>query len=152
MCFSDEWNKKGRSSERACEEAARKHGLEGIVRTNFTNYSVFNIFGILFSHNLWLYQSVFLSTKSRNRKKSGSMWLSFLFVRVKTKTNELFLKFNFYLSFQGYVRLYNAFEQFYFRYVYRRIRDCFNRPICGVPGAEVTLKDRVTKDRCWTFE
>lgn len=54
--------------------------------------------------------------------------------------------------FQGYAPLYDSFEQFYLRYVYRRIRDCFNRPICSVPGAEVTLKDRITKDRCWTFE
>lgn len=53
---------------------------------------------------------------------------------------------------QGYVPLYDSFEQFYLRYVYRRIRDCFNRPICSVPGAEITLKDRITKDSCWSFE
>lgn len=53
---------------------------------------------------------------------------------------------------EGYAPLYDSFEQFYLRYVYRRIRDCFNRPICSVPGDEVTLKDRITKDRCWTFE
>lgn len=53
---------------------------------------------------------------------------------------------------QGYAPLYDSFEQFYLRYVYRRIRDCFNRPICSVPGDEVTLKDRITKDHCWTFE
>lgn len=60
--------------------------------------------------------------------------------------------FLFYLSHKGYAPLYDSFEQFYLRYVYRRIRDCFNRPICSVPGAEVTLKDRITKDHCWTFE
>ena len=53
---------------------------------------------------------------------------------------------------KGYAPLYEAFEQFYMRYVYRRIRDCWNRPICSVPGARVTLKDRVTKDSGWTFE
>ncbi|XP_058803174.1 serine palmitoyltransferase 2 [Phymastichus coffea] len=53
---------------------------------------------------------------------------------------------------KGYAPLYENFEQFYLRYVYRRIRDCWNRPICSVPGALVTLKDRVTKDHGWTFE
>lgn len=52
----------------------------------------------------------------------------------------------------GYVSLYDAFESFYSRYVYRRIRDCWNRPICSVPGAELTLKDRVTPDYGWSFE
>nr|AOO86839.1 serine palmitoyltransferase [Laodelphax striatellus] len=52
----------------------------------------------------------------------------------------------------GYVPLYDKFEHFYSRYVYRRVRDCWNRPICSVPGAEVCLKDRVTHDYGWTFE
>lgn len=37
-------------------------------------------------------------------------------------------------------------------YIYRRVRDCWNRPICSVPGAELTLKDRITPDYGWTFE
>ncbi|KAL6420829.1 hypothetical protein ACFW04_014371 [Cataglyphis niger] len=53
---------------------------------------------------------------------------------------------------QGYAPLYDNFEKFYLRYVYRRVRDCWNRPICSVPGAMVTLKDRVTKDYGWTFQ
>uniref|UniRef100_A0A1A9Z8S9 serine C-palmitoyltransferase n=1 Tax=Glossina pallidipes TaxID=7398 RepID=A0A1A9Z8S9_GLOPL len=52
----------------------------------------------------------------------------------------------------GYVALYDAFESFYSRYVYRRVRDCWNRPISSVPGAELTLKDRVTHDYGWSFE
>ncbi|KMR04938.1 serine palmitoyltransferase 2-like protein [Lasius niger] len=52
----------------------------------------------------------------------------------------------------GYAPLYDNFEKFYLRYVYRRVRDCWNRPICSVPGATVTLKDRVTKDYGWTFQ
>ncbi|XP_011186626.2 serine palmitoyltransferase 2 [Zeugodacus cucurbitae] len=52
----------------------------------------------------------------------------------------------------GYVTLYDAFESFYSRYVYRRVRDCWNRPICSVPGEEVTLKDRVTNDYGWSFQ
>lgn len=52
---------------------------------------------------------------------------------------------------EGYVTLYDAFESFYSRYVYRRVRDCWNRPICSVPGDELVLKDRVTDDYGWSF-
>ncbi|KAM8717906.1 hypothetical protein ACLKA7_004584 [Drosophila subpalustris] len=52
---------------------------------------------------------------------------------------------------EGYVTLYDAFESFYSRYVYRRVRDCWNRPICSVPGDELILKDRVTDDYGWSF-
>ncbi|KAL1122014.1 hypothetical protein AAG570_003420 [Ranatra chinensis] len=52
----------------------------------------------------------------------------------------------------GYVPLYDSFERFYLRYVYRRVRDCWNRPITSVPGAEVYVKERVTHDYGWSFE
>ncbi|XP_072939222.1 serine palmitoyltransferase 2 isoform X2 [Epargyreus clarus] len=52
---------------------------------------------------------------------------------------------------EGYAPLYNPFEQFYSRYVYRRVRHCFNRPICSAPGAELTLKERYTDDYNWSF-
>ncbi|XP_053996435.1 serine palmitoyltransferase 2 [Hylaeus anthracinus] len=53
---------------------------------------------------------------------------------------------------EGYAPLYENFERFYLRYVYRRVRDCWNRPICSVPGSTVTLKDRITTDYGWTFQ
>ncbi|KAI5631354.1 aminotransferase class I and II domain-containing protein [Phthorimaea operculella] len=52
---------------------------------------------------------------------------------------------------KGYARLYNPFDQFYSRYLYRRVRHCFNRPICSTPGATLVLKERVTKDYNWSF-
>ncbi|XP_045534668.1 serine palmitoyltransferase 2 isoform X1 [Papilio machaon] len=52
---------------------------------------------------------------------------------------------------EGYAPLYNPFEQFFSRYVYRRVRHCFNRPICSAPGAELTLKERHTDDYNWSF-
>lgn len=52
----------------------------------------------------------------------------------------------------GYPALYDPFDSFYLRYVYRRIRDGWNRPISSVPGAEVVLKDRTTHDYGWSFE
>lgn len=52
----------------------------------------------------------------------------------------------------GYPPLFEKFTEFYSCFVYRRVIDCWNKPICSVPGAVVTLKDRVTKDYGWTFE
>ncbi|KAK2706745.1 hypothetical protein QYM36_014697 [Artemia franciscana] len=51
----------------------------------------------------------------------------------------------------GYAPLFSSFESFYTRNVFRRIRDCWNRPICSVPGAYVTLMDRISHDHGWTF-
>ena len=47
--------------------------------------------------------------------------------------------------------LYQSFESFYTRNLYRRIRDCWNRPICSVPGAHLELMDRKSEDYGWTF-
>ena len=44
------------------------------------------------------------------------------------------------------------FERFYTRNMYRRVRDCWNRPIASVPGAHVDVVDRVSDDYNWTFE
>ncbi|CAG4961737.1 unnamed protein product [Parnassius apollo] len=53
---------------------------------------------------------------------------------------------------EGYAPLYNSFDQFFSRYLYRRVRHCFNRPICSTPAAEVTIKERYTDDYNWTFK
>lgn len=52
---------------------------------------------------------------------------------------------------KGYPPLFDKFALFYSRYVYRRIRDCWNYPICSVPAKEVVLKERYTPDNGWTF-
>ena len=43
------------------------------------------------------------------------------------------------------------FEMFYTRNIYRRIRDCWNRPIASTPGAYTELVDRISDDSNWTF-
>jgi serine palmitoyltransferase len=53
---------------------------------------------------------------------------------------------------QGFVPLYADFESFYTRHLYRRIRDCWNRPITGVPGGYMYLLERKSSDFNWTFE
>ncbi|CAG7833566.1 unnamed protein product [Allacma fusca] len=53
---------------------------------------------------------------------------------------------------QGYTQLYASFESFYTRHVYRRVRDGWNIPICSVPGAHLTLVERVSPDHNWSFQ
>ncbi|XP_066451734.1 serine palmitoyltransferase 3-like isoform X2 [Eleutherodactylus coqui] len=52
---------------------------------------------------------------------------------------------------RDFVPMYQDFENFYKRNIYMRIRDCFNRPICSVPGARFDLMERVTDDYNWTY-
>ncbi len=44
---------------------------------------------------------------------------------------------------KDFVPLYSNFEAFFTRKLYRRARDCWNRPICSAPGSEMVLVDRV---------
>nr|KAG5691628.1 hypothetical protein BaRGS_023799 [Batillaria attramentaria] len=52
----------------------------------------------------------------------------------------------------GFVPLLVSWESFYTRNMYRYARDCWNRPICGAPGAEVDVMERVSPDFNWTFD
>lgn len=52
----------------------------------------------------------------------------------------------------GYVQLYNSFESFYTRNIYRRISHGWNLPICSVPAAKITVVDRVSDDYNWSFK
>lgn len=53
---------------------------------------------------------------------------------------------------EDYVPLFVGFETFYFNYVYRPIQDCFDRPICSVPGEYVTVMERHSDDNNWTLK
>ena len=52
---------------------------------------------------------------------------------------------------EDFAPLFNSYESFHTRNVYVRNRDCFNRPICSVPGAEIELLERKSNDYNWTF-
>ena len=49
---------------------------------------------------------------------------------------------------QGYAPLLNAFNTFFQREMYGRIRDIFNRPIASTPGAHVDVIERYARDVC----
>ena len=49
-------------------------------------------------------------------------------------------------SEEGYAPLCWDFEDFFVRRMYRRICDCFNRPICSAPGAWTDVLIRSSTD------
>jgi serine palmitoyltransferase len=58
-----------------------------------------------------------------------------------------------YLKRQNDVEpLYSIFESFYTRRLYTRIRDCWNKPIIGVPGRFVSVLERISLDGNKTFQ
>ncbi|TPX37676.1 hypothetical protein SmJEL517_g00717 [Synchytrium microbalum] len=51
----------------------------------------------------------------------------------------------------GYAPLNEGFEVFFRAQFYRFIKDCFHRPITGVPGSHLTILERVSDDYNKTF-
>lgn len=43
---------------------------------------------------------------------------------------------------QGYAPLCEDYEDFYTRRLYKRIHDCWNRPISSAPGAWIDVEER----------
>ncbi|CAD6186663.1 unnamed protein product [Caenorhabditis auriculariae] len=76
----------------------------------------------------------------------GAMFASWLqsmgIIHGKAKKDDPRLK--------NFAPLDNHFEAIYTNYIYRMSTDVVNRPICGVPGSIVRLKDRYTDDYGWT--
>ncbi|KAI9016413.1 pyridoxal phosphate-dependent transferase [Phycomyces nitens] len=52
---------------------------------------------------------------------------------------------------EGYAPLVSDFDSFYTRRMYLRIRDCWNRPITGVPTRKTMILERETNDFNETF-
>jgi 7-keto-8-aminopelargonate synthetase-like enzyme len=56
------------------------------------------------------------------------------------------------MEYDGYAPIISDFESLYVRRLYYRIRDCFNRPVTGVPGRTINVLDRVSNDYNHTFK
>ncbi|KAL5008924.1 hypothetical protein ScPMuIL_014505 [Solemya velum] len=52
---------------------------------------------------------------------------------------------------EGFVPLYQSWESFYNINLYRRIQDCWNRPINSVAGVEISVMERGTVDHGWNM-
>jgi len=46
---------------------------------------------------------------------------------------------------KDYSPLFKAWDSFYTRRLYYRIRDCWNRPVCGVPGAYMNVREVINE-------
>lgn len=73
-----------------------------------------------------------------------------------TQLHKLFFFFASYpptpLHMQGFVPLFLSWESFYTRNLYRRARDCWNRPISSCAGGRIDVMERVSPDFGWNFE
>ncbi|KAH7715075.1 CRE-SPTL-3 protein [Aphelenchoides avenae] len=53
---------------------------------------------------------------------------------------------------KDFAPLGNHFDALFANNIYRMISDVLNRPIVGVPGAVVTIKERISEDYGWTYK
>ncbi|XP_055880995.1 serine palmitoyltransferase 2-like isoform X1 [Biomphalaria glabrata] len=53
---------------------------------------------------------------------------------------------------EGFVPLFLSWESFYTRNLYRRARDCWNRPISSCAGGRIDVMERVSPDYGWNFQ
>ncbi|XP_025411695.1 serine palmitoyltransferase 2 [Sipha flava] len=53
---------------------------------------------------------------------------------------------------KGYPPLYDTFDNIFLRYVFRRVKDCFNSVVSSVPSAKIEIRTRITEDNNWSFK
>eukprot|EP01127_Copromyxa_protea_P006700 TRINITY_DN16700_c0_g1_i1.p1 TRINITY_DN16700_c0_g1~~TRINITY_DN16700_c0_g1_i1.p1 ORF type:complete len:486 (+),score=88.35 TRINITY_DN16700_c0_g1_i1:62-1519(+) len=51
----------------------------------------------------------------------------------------------------GYAPLFKGWESFWTRKLYKRISDCYNRPVVSCPSDRIVLRERTTPDMCETL-
>lgn len=108
----------------------------------YISYAILTLFGFLrdFMRNNGLDKTIGVSESKDMKVCIKIILLSFV----------LPIALNIVSVVQDFVPLYASFESFYTRNVYIRIRDCFNRPICSVPGATVDIAERTIRHSGWT--
>jgi serine palmitoyltransferase len=78
------------------------------------------------------------------------VYLSYGLIMIFCYASEFYDKISGRMSEQfkikkGYSPLFKAWDSFYTRRLYYRIRDCWNRPVIGVPGAYVNVKEVINE-------
>lgn len=53
---------------------------------------------------------------------------------------------------KSFTPLYQDFDSFFTRHMYRKIRDNWNVPIASLPSAHFDLLERYSDDHCWSFK
>ncbi|CAJ1992846.1 serine palmitoyltransferase [Leishmania donovani] len=77
--------------------------------------------------------------------------LLFFFARVRESYRQFFPKDESHVR-PGYAPIVKDFDHYWNRRFYRRVRDCFMRPIDSRPSRVIGLMERVSKDNNQTFE
>jgi len=78
------------------------------------------------------------------------VYLSYIVFVVACYIQEIFGKKSF-VTEPGYPPLFRDFESFWTRHCYRRISDCWSRPVGSIPGSRILVKDRITHDAGETY-
>lgn len=67
---------------------------------------------------------------------------------VRDQAGKIFKPWKYsFFNAEGHIPpLFTTFDSFFIRRLYRRISDCWNRPITGVPGRSVTILERSSSD------
>jgi len=73
------------------------------------------------------------------------LYLSYIVFLVACYIQEIFGTKSF-VTEPGYAPLFRDWESFWTRHCYRRISDCWNRPVVTVPGSKIGVKDRISHD------
>jgi len=76
--------------------------------------------------------------------------LSYIVFLVACYIQEIFGSKSF-VTEPGYPPLFRDWESFWTRHCYKRISDCWNRPVGSVPGQRILVKERVTHDGGETY-
>jgi serine palmitoyltransferase len=84
------------------------------------------------------------------------LYFNFLSVAIFSYGSELVDKLKGVKAFQtkeGYSPLFKDWDSFWTRKIYRRISDCWNRPVSSCPGDKITISERVSDDvwETWRF-
>lgn len=84
----------------------------------------------------------------------SSIWAFYFFGYLSDALVSLSIKKNKLIEVDrdGYPPLYQNFENFYIRNIYRRLCDGWNHPIQSVPGAIIDIMDRTSDDYNFSFE
>ncbi|ELA41194.1 uncharacterized protein VICG_01793 [Vittaforma corneae ATCC 50505] len=84
-----------------------------------------------------------------------SFFIAVVIGHIRDQMGKIFIPWRYrfyYESENGEPALFTTFDSFFIRRLYRRISDCWNRPIHGVPGRFVEIYERKSEDYNETFQ
>lgn len=84
-----------------------------------------------------------------------AFFIAIVIGHIRDQMGKIFIpwRYRFYYEGEnGEPALFTTFDSFFIRRIYRRISDCWNRPIHGVPGRFIEIYERKSDDYNETFQ